>query len=245
MGALATGLAGCLGAEAEDSSSSNSDSGNTTAGNGAQGSEAENDTSTDAGGGDSSGGSKSSFTDCEDLNSELTSYDTGGTPFVFALDYPDGWEQPDTQAGEKGSLGVDTIIATSFEGDTGGPKRVNFRIAQEYDPVTSTEGSDQIERLLTEGDSMDRSYEEIEIDFAGETIRVAATFEDEGDYHYQLNLPHKESGGESRYYPVGFNTVLSSSHPCTDVIRELSNETLRSFRPNPDSTIDSFVVEEE
>ena len=243
VGALATGLAGCLGAEAEDSSSSNSDSGNTTAGNGAQGSGTETDTSTDAGGGDSSDGSESSSTNCEDLNSELTTYDTGGTPFVFAFDYPDGWDQPDTQAG---GPGVDSITGTSIKDEDGSMNRIEFQIRQLNAAVGSAEASDQIEKLLTEGDWTDRSYEELdELDFAGETIQVAGSFEDEDDMIYQLYLPYEGSDGGQMHYPVEFGVVLRSASPCTDTIRELSEKTLRSFRPNPDSTIDSVGIEED
>lgn len=242
--ALAPGVAGCQDAEAEERNGSAGDAESTMDENETQDTETEDGAATDAGEDDDSGDSEPDSASCDTLKSEFTAYDAAGTPFVFTFDYPGGWDQPDTQAGEKGSLGIDSIFGTSFE-DSTGSNRAEFQIMQEYDAVTSIEGSDQLDRLLAEGDFMDRSYEELEIDFAGEPIRVAATFEDEANYHYQLYLPQEGSGDELGYYPVGFSAVLRSSGLCTDVIRELSEETLRSFRPNPDSTIDSFVVEEE
>ena len=247
-GALATGIAsvaGCLGAEAEKRNGSGGDSGSSADTNNAQEGGEKPDAPTETSNDGGSGGPVSEPAKCDVLKSNLTAYDTAGTAFVFAFDYPSEWEQPEIVGVDESGGDVEWWQSKSFKDkdeSMTGTNEVQLKLVQEYDAVTPAKVSKDLNELTTESDSFDRTWEEIEeLDFAGETVRVMATFE--SDYsHYALYPPHEGSGSGSEYYPVSFSTFFlrDSENPCTNTVRELSNGMMRSFRPNPDSIIEEM-----
>ena len=239
------GVAGCLGAEAETRDNSNGESDNTANANEAQegGEKADSPTATSSAGG--SDGSSSEPAKCDILQSDLTAYDTAGTAFVFAFDYPSEWEQPETVGGDGSGGDIEWWQSKSFKDkdeSMTGTNEAQLKLVQEYDGVTSARVSKDLDSLTTKPDSFDRTWEELEgLDFAGETVRVAATFG--SDYsHYALYPPYKGSGGESKYYPISFSSYFlrDSEKLCTNTVRKLSDAMVRSFRPNPDSIIEEM-----
>lgn len=177
---------------------------------------------TDTGGDDSDSGS----INCEDLRAEFTAYNAAGTPLIFKFDYPQDWE-------------VDGAGNALRIGKNINPEAPTLHTA-DFDIYQHSIGYDDPDGIV-EAQREESGYKQVAtLDFAGEKIRVVGG--GTVGYQYFTALPYDTSSGKREYHLVDFRVIANGDtdafKACEDVAVELSEQTLQSFRPNPDSTIE-------
>lgn len=253
-GTTIVGLAGCLSGGNADGQSSDP----TTAEPATDPATAATDTATDGGdtatatgSDDATTGSSTSEEDadgpddseglCGPLRGSPTGYDTSGTEYVFAFDYPETWSVRDPRY--LGGGRIQNVESPSIEIE--GEQEIAWvRVSQKFEALTATERDDTRTSLL-EDDALNFLELDATVEYDGETIDVIGPA-DAMRPVYQFFLPSTASG-EKRYYStqlVSFSELIgtaddgSANIHCSDVVDSTANLVFQSLRPNPDTTVD-------